>query len=1850
MAKCPNRNAAEYKSLQKVYKSEIQTDNIINKWQELNDTDIFPSVIQAKEFIKNNKAVFSLKQKKFSENLLANLVNKRILHSYQGFYLVNNSNPATFKYDEQFLQANLKRLKRYLEINNIPLNSLNINRTPKSYKVEVVNNVFTPKDIIEKSRSWNTPRSRAVVSHLRKLFPQIGAKLMSVKEAEAIWNNENKVPKWAKTDVSFDQVNSFFYEGLAVLIEGRVTDETAIEEMLHPFVDAIKVDNSELFNGLLKEAKKNFPEMNQAINAAYSDSKGFTPLDRNLEMVTQALSRHFKNEYETTPTKSFLNKVKEALDWFLDVIGNLSEYLTGKPFTAKSITGTSSLTDIAKLLNTSDIEFKLERAVDNRVRYSLSSEKDKAVRKVLKESNDIQKEFIKRLFHTARSSEDIIEDLSASSKNSNYNGDIVTYNQKDNSYMNISTGKVYSSTSDYVSLNNNENDALNLEVNNDIKTLFDSVIGNESFEDASSRLTTLSEDIAKEVVDSLQEQLIGNNNPIITDGAVALSNVVVFDPNTQTAGTIDLLIIEKTGAINIVDLKVSKDSIYGDKENIAYTEELHKLKSDSPLERDYGVVELSNSAQNSIEVNMLKRMLGNMGYNTNTSLTSAQTFHVKAKSKSDIKVDGRVEFINNTKNMTYVDLLIPENIDQYSKDQLDDIINNSDDSIFDGSKFIEDQEKLAEEIDPLIYPEYNSIMGILEDYRTGLVSKKDGLRHIEKNILFDMSKEEMRDEIASTLAYLSANIDNGPASRSATYTYFLQGALRQMKKFTDYIQDPTNFGKDEYITYVLNVNTFLDTFNPLFLNVEDSQDFNATQRVLISQLSNLRNKILGTGVGKKLNETEEQRLTREGLINESIINYVKESIRQNSKNDWGAKNSVFTEQDLNDVVRRSVSDISTGSLLLGDISNSSDVILSTMNIKSIGEQYNKIREELVSKTQDATGLPYKYRDVTDLSTASLEDIQYNIDLSNKKKALTDFYRAEEIDENGNIIGGEYHYYTDEFKKGATNDWMFEFKKIREIHQFWQISANGKYGEWKKRNSVSAKDYAVYKAKYFESYTYDQPQRVEGNPTGVVVKNVKAEFPKREYTEVREITKSGKDMRNKKYAELMDPTKTDAGTLARREFYNLYIKTYEEKALESIPIAQRDQMMGRVPLIKDKLLSDLKDKPNIITKMWSNATRSIKDLTQSTSTMKKVSTDESGNFVDTLPIFYTGLPRIDGQLEEVQKKIDFLEEQNKKSLVSPDKYKASIKLLRGEYNKLYNTPSTGELNRDLASSLIKFNSMAAHYKIMGEVEDTLNSFIKVLERRDYQLPETTGVSTVAKVREGIIEKVGIKKGSESNAVAHAKKFMSMIYYDNELANKGMFDKIAKQITSATSLTWVAFNPMGNFNNYVMGRINNNIEMLGQRFFSKKAYLRASKEYNTVAVPAMFERIGSGAIDLADIATLGKLGIKPSDYDENLANNKYEAVVEFFNMLDSSDDIRENSDDLDDKSLWSRFKAWGYVMQDGAEYNVQSKVGVAMLMDIILKNSKTGETLSLYDTLQFDSKNHTVSVLEGYDTVVDKKGNKIADYNDDYIYNITNNIKEVRKEIHGNYSKLDKMVIQSYTLGNMAVQFKKWVMPAIRARYRTERFDPNLGWMEGRYISWWKFTNYAVKELTKGRSNLGNLKENFLIEYGYTGEGGNRDQRALNKIQGFYRTMGEIAIFSSVFILNSLFDAFLAGDDDDSDTMKRLKNLARLQADRTKDEMLTFVSVEQAFNTFNNPIASLKAVANVTKALQLSLTTPVVYLTKDEHAFYRDSDYVYQNRPYKGMLKVNKQWQRSLPALRTWSKYIDAIKKQDFEKGF
>lgn len=325
---CFNRNTQEYKNLLNTFANNMQVDSIIVSWQKINKSDKLPSVNEAKQLLKNKKTLFNLKTKDFSETLLSNLSNKNLISKYKDVYYVNNSDKLNKVYDATVLQSNVNKIKRYLAINNIPIDAVQFTPTRKSIKITVNESLFTPKDLLESSRSWNKEKSRHVIAHLMKLFPTIQVDLVSVFEAKKYYDN---LPEWQKSNVSFNKVKSYFdpVNNTVKLIKGRVTDETAIEEMLHPFTDALFVDNKALFDSLLTEAKIMFPVLNQQIKDSYSNKFGFNQTYRDLELVTQALTRHFKKEYEENPTKTFKEKVKEFLEWFAGIINNLHKYITG---------------------------------------------------------------------------------------------------------------------------------------------------------------------------------------------------------------------------------------------------------------------------------------------------------------------------------------------------------------------------------------------------------------------------------------------------------------------------------------------------------------------------------------------------------------------------------------------------------------------------------------------------------------------------------------------------------------------------------------------------------------------------------------------------------------------------------------------------------------------------------------------------------------------------------------------------------------------------------------------------------------------------------------------------------------------------------------------------------------------------------------------------------------------------------------------------------------------------------------------------------------------------------------------------------------------------------------------------------------------------------------------------------------------------------------------------------------------------------------------------------------------------------------------------------------------------------
>jgi hypothetical protein len=1124
-------------------------------------------------------------------------------------------------------------------------------------------------------------------------------------------------------------------------------------------------------------------------------------------------------------------------------------------------------------------------------------------------------------------------------------------------------------------------------------------------------------------------------------------------------------------------------------------------------------------------------------------------------------------------------------------------------------------------------------------------------------------------------------MNKGPNEQSKVYSALLSDALKQIREFTAYISDPNNVSKREFISYVLNFNRFISAYEILY-NISGSPDLNATQETLVLKLLLERNKLVGGSVLKS---------GREGLVNDAIFSFVKEVVKNRSNKKFGIEGG-FSEEELMAELTMGT-DVSTGDLLTRDMDTQDDTLLAviakiykeqkqilldkiafrenvlttaankllkldgrTKNqiyefmldfdsegnrtgnyVKEIGGLYADKRFELKQEMMDVNGHYYQYRDVTDILKATQEDIDYNIDLASKKRRNGEFWSAERSDGNGNRIDGEYHRYTDEF--------------LQERRKWETWVSNGTYGKWQRKIGVKDAEYDQFILKYFDNTRYTKASTdVENNPTGAIEKNAKGTFPKPEYKiansfTVNEDGTQGQDMRSEKYKAIFDSSKTDALSIAQREFYEIYIQYYEKELLTKLSDNTREQMLGKIPLVRDTLLDDLKNKPGIVTKLFAGTVRSIKNLVTETATQKTVLLDENGNFINSMPVGFTGSPRVEGALEAAQAELTDLKNNYKKGRMAPERYKADKAVIEGRIAKLRIQPSVGEISPDLGSSLLKFSAMAEHYEVMGEIEDTLQAIIRVIKNKEYG-PSDVNTSLLGRTSAGVLKKVGYTKetSGDSNALKRAQAYMSMVYYDNELVSQGFFDKFANALISQSSLAYVAFNPFGNFNNYLMGKINNNIEMLGSRFFSKRNYMRASKEYNITALPGIIKRTGSGVADMTDIATLGLLGLGKSDYDPDKANNKYEAFVDLFRMMDDSTDIRESSRKNDSQSLWTRFKAWGYIMQDAAEYNVQTKVGMAMLMDVDVLNEDTGETLSLYDAMQFNGQKHELSLPEGFTKVINRDGTT-EEYTDKWRYAFRNKIREVNKQIHGNYASEDRMVIQSYTLGNLAAQFHKWVAPAIRARFQSEYFDENLGWMEGRYKSLWKFTAYASQQIYAGNRDIGKYAEGFKKVTAEAG-GGFAEQRASNKLYGAYRSMGEISIILTVSLINTIMDSVLAGDGDDDDTQKRLKHLARYQGDRLYKELILFVDPVQMFQMAKSPIVSAKALGNLGEALKLSFWSPASYLVQGRDGFYSDSEYVYQNKPNKGQLKVNKAWRDALPILYSIQKWQNLIKEQKF----
>jgi len=338
---------------------------------------------------------------------------------------------------------------------------------------------------------------------------------------------------------------------------------------------------------LYNEAVANFPELKQEIDEAYNTKyRKFSEKHRQLELVTQALTRYFSNEFENTPTKSFRDKVGEFLNWFLDVIKNLYEVYTGGTAKLKvdNIKPGTSLSDIAKLLNTSELQFKLEKKVDSKVRYSLSEEKQNSLDQIRRKGNDAQKIVLDKLFHAAQQRKGDTPTFSVGKKDIGDNDDIVILNEKNHTYYNLkdlSIEYVSSTTAIGGKMENLDNVQMNLAVGNDFDNIAESIVLGKSLADIKEAGMQI---LTDEQLTRAYYSMDGYIKAITNQGDILVPQVVVHGKNAEginIAGTIDLLAITPQGKLKILDLKTSKNRLSTSEDGKYNTE--WDLKDDSLL-------------------------------------------------------------------------------------------------------------------------------------------------------------------------------------------------------------------------------------------------------------------------------------------------------------------------------------------------------------------------------------------------------------------------------------------------------------------------------------------------------------------------------------------------------------------------------------------------------------------------------------------------------------------------------------------------------------------------------------------------------------------------------------------------------------------------------------------------------------------------------------------------------------------------------------------------------------------------------------------------------------------------------------------------------------------------------------------------------------------------------------------------------------------------------------------------------------------------------------------------------------------------------------------------------------------
>ena len=386
------------------------------------------------------------------------------------------------------------------------------------------------------------------------------------------------------------------------------------------------------------------------------------------------------------------------------------------------------------------------------------------------------------------------------------------------------------------------------------------------------------------------------------------------------------------------------------------------------------------------------------------------------------------------------------------------------------------------------------------------------------------------------------------------------------------------------------------------------------------------------------------------------------------------------------------------------------------------------------------------------------------------------------------------------------------------------------------------------------------------------------------------------------------------------------------------------------------------------------------------------------------------------------------------------------------------------------------------------------------------------------------------------------------------------KLARAATQYFSGTQLALNIFSGLSNLTGGFVNA-YSYAGTQF-KKSDYTKAQYE---LTLKRIFSK------DSKVFAAIKMFEVDSNIYD---ANNFKDVSVDKINKLFTWDKV--------------------YTLQKKGDWLMQNATLVAMMQNYTIKNDsivkKTDGDKSLIELLEMDSKGKYSLPIR----------------NEDELFRFREKVRNVNSQIIGNTSEYDKQLAGNTLIGQLALQFRRWMLPMGVSRFGSLKYNSGLEEMSyGKYRSTGKLLwETTVKEMT--------IKP--LLEFIKNTKGGKLDEWLLSKYNEdlvinpklgtfdeyrdlYFRNMKSTIMEATVLIGLIALKAGLKGDDDEEPWKKVLTRVLS----RTTAENSFWFTPDSFFQIVQTPIPIINLAKNVTDILTLPKDAYAAFIEGDEEVF-------------------------------------------------